>query len=122
VIIHHDSDGAAPMLRARDVLSDKEIITIQVGKPFTFATGIGNTKTYELLKTGELESIKVGKRRLIVMESYRRYIAKQLAEGVPDDHCADAAHEATRKKHRERREKRAEQPKVADVLRQVGLL
>ena len=33
---------------------------------------IGRTKTYELIKTGLLESVKIGKRRLVVVASTER--------------------------------------------------
>lgn len=33
---------------------------------------IGRTKTYELIKTGRLESVKIGKRRLVVVASTER--------------------------------------------------
>jgi hypothetical protein len=39
----------------------------------------GRTKTYELLDNGELESVYVGRRRMIVAESYRRYVDKLKA-------------------------------------------
>jgi hypothetical protein len=38
---------------------------------------IGLTKLYELINSGEIQSIKIGKRRLIVLESYRDFIKRQ---------------------------------------------
>jgi hypothetical protein len=40
-----------------------------------------NTKGYELIGAGELESFKDGKSRKITVASIHRYIAKRLAEG-----------------------------------------
>lgn len=38
-------------------------------------TGLGNTTIYELLKNGELKSIKIGRRRLILYSSIAALIA-----------------------------------------------
>jgi hypothetical protein len=45
-------------------------------------TGIGRSKTYELLANGDLVSFKIGKRRLIVLDSYHRLIERQRAGEV----------------------------------------
>jgi hypothetical protein len=37
---------------------------------------IGHTKLYELHKAGKVETIKIGRRRLVVVESMRRLIDK----------------------------------------------
>jgi len=39
----------------------------------------GNTRLYELLGTGELESFLDGRSRKITVDSIRRYIAQRLA-------------------------------------------
>lgn len=41
----------------------------------------GNTRLYELLAAGELQSFKDGKSRKITTESIRSYIERLLAEG-----------------------------------------
>jgi hypothetical protein len=56
------------------------VITAPVAE-FCILSGLGRTKTYELLGTGELDSITIGKRRLIIIDSYRRLIERQRAEG-----------------------------------------
>ena len=43
------------------------------------ALDVGRTTVYQLMDTGELESVKLGKRRLIVWESITR-LANRLAE------------------------------------------
>lgn len=56
-----------------------DIITCPVTE-FCRLTGLGLTKTYELIGTGELESVTIGKRRLIVMDSWRAYVAAHLSK------------------------------------------
>ena len=56
-------------------------ITTSIGD-FCRLTGISRSKTYELLAAGEIESIKIGRRRLIVIDSYRKLIDHQRANGL----------------------------------------
>jgi hypothetical protein len=49
---------------------------------FCKLSGIGRTKTYELLDAGEIESIHIGTRRLIIVDSYRRLLARLRAAGT----------------------------------------
>jgi hypothetical protein len=44
---------------------------------FRRLSGIGRSRIYELLDAGEIESIYVGSRRLILIDSYRRLIERQ---------------------------------------------
>ena len=53
-------------------------ITASIGE-FCILSGLGRTKIYELLGSGELDSILIGKRRLVIVESYRRLIERQRA-------------------------------------------
>jgi hypothetical protein len=46
---------------------------------FRRLSGIGRSRIYELLDAGELESIHLGARRLIVIDSYRRLLARLQA-------------------------------------------
>ncbi len=55
-------------------ISDR--ITAPVGE-FRRLAGIGHSKVYELLAAGELDSITIGRRRLIVLVSYQRLIERQ---------------------------------------------
>lgn len=43
--------------------------------------GIGKTKTYELINDGSLETIKLGRRRLILMRSVRKLISASAETG-----------------------------------------
>jgi excisionase family DNA binding protein len=48
---------------------------------FCRMTGIGRSSVYELISEGAIASITMGRRRLIVIESYRALVArKQAAE------------------------------------------
>jgi excisionase family DNA binding protein len=54
-----------------------EPITLRIAD-FCAASGLSRPTVYRMLGRGELESITIGTRRLIVMDSYRRLIARQL--------------------------------------------
>lgn len=45
---------------------------------------ISESATWALVSRGELETIAIGRRRLVVVESYRQLIAKKLAEPPQD--------------------------------------
>jgi excisionase family DNA binding protein len=60
-----------------DTISDR-IISAPIGE-FCILSGLGRTVVYEMINNGRLESIKIGKRRLILIESYRRLIEQQRA-------------------------------------------
>lgn len=62
-----------------DAVSDR-IITATVNE-FCRMAGIGRTLLYQLIGTGDLDTITIGKRRLIVLDSYRRLIERQRAQG-----------------------------------------
>jgi excisionase family DNA binding protein len=49
-------------------------ITVTVDR-FCELSGISRSHCYQLIKLGRIESVCVGKRRLIVMDSFRRLIA-----------------------------------------------
>lgn len=48
------------------------------------ATSLGRTVVYELLRSGELESIKVGRRRIIPADAIRSYFDEQRAAQAAD--------------------------------------
>jgi hypothetical protein len=60
-----------------------DVITMPVDR-FRLASGLGHSKVWELIGTGELETVCIGKRRLVVVASYHRLIAKKLAEPRED--------------------------------------
>lgn len=51
------------------------------------ASGIGRTTIYELINTGELESIKVGRRRIIPAVSLREYFDRRRADEPAGQHA-----------------------------------
>jgi hypothetical protein len=65
-----------------DMAIDTDIITATIPE-FRRLSGIGRSRIYELLDAGELESIYVGSRRLILIDSYRRLIERQRAAPRP---------------------------------------
>jgi DNA repair protein RadC len=54
------------------------IITAPIGS-FCLLSGLGRTRVYELISAGELASITIGKRRLVIIESYRQLIERRRA-------------------------------------------
>lgn len=50
-----------------------EILSTTINEA-TKVLGIGRTKIYELIKSGELETVKIGRRRLIKAASMRKLI------------------------------------------------
>jgi excisionase family DNA binding protein len=47
---------------------------------FCRMTGIGRSSVYELISEGAIDSVTMGRRRLIVIESYRALVARKRAE------------------------------------------
>ncbi len=43
------------------------------------ACGLGRSSIYELIRDGKLKSVKSGKRRLVVVESIKSYVASLQA-------------------------------------------
>lgn len=48
-------------------------------REFCRLSGLGHTSVYDLIRRGELESITVGRRRLIILASYHRLIERRRA-------------------------------------------
>ncbi|PHR19478.1 MAG: excisionase [Sphingopyxis sp.] len=57
--------------------SKSEIQPITVRIPMAIKmTGIGRSKLYELIGAGEIETIKVGSSRLVIVESLREFVER----------------------------------------------
>jgi excisionase family DNA binding protein len=56
-----------------------DIITCSI-REFCRLSGISRSRVYELLSDGKLESICLGSRRLILLDSYRLLIERQRAK------------------------------------------
>lgn len=63
----HKSSNATPPL-ARLTASPKDVCAM---------LGLGLTKVYELMNDGQLESVKVGSRRLIKLSSVQRLVENE---------------------------------------------
>jgi hypothetical protein len=57
-----------------------DIITAPV-REFSRISGLGTTSIYKLLNDGEIESVTSGRRRLVLIDSYHRYLDRQ--RGTP---------------------------------------
>jgi hypothetical protein len=42
-------------------------------------SGVGRSKAYELINSGAVKTVRIGKRQFIVLESFRDLIARQLS-------------------------------------------
>jgi hypothetical protein len=51
-------------------------ITAPIG-PFCRDNGIGRTKIYQLISTGEITSVTIGKKRYIIIQSYHDFLHRQ---------------------------------------------
>ncbi len=79
------------MTYAKPPSSADDSITMSV-KAFCRATGIGPGLVYKMIKDGRLQSFLITpKYRLIVMDSYRRYVAEQ-ARISPHPPSSTASH------------------------------
>jgi hypothetical protein len=61
---------------------DIDIITATIPE-FRRLSGISRSRIYELLDAGEIDSIHIGTRRLVLIESYRRLIERKCAKARP---------------------------------------
>jgi hypothetical protein len=53
-------------------------VTTETLKAFSRRSGLGLTKIHELIRSREIDSFTVGKRRLVIVQSYDRFIQRQL--------------------------------------------
>jgi hypothetical protein len=51
---------------------------------FVDLSGLGRSRIYELIDEGVIETIVIGKKRLVVLDSYRRLIDAQRTAAAPD--------------------------------------
>jgi hypothetical protein len=55
-----------------------ELITASVEEMMRIS-GLGKSSIYTLINSGEVETVMYGRHRLVVVESYRKWVAKRLA-------------------------------------------
>jgi RNA polymerase alpha subunit len=63
------------------------LVSDQITAPireFARLAGIGESTAWDMVRGGRVQTISIGKRRLVVLASYRRYIEAQLAEPPKD--------------------------------------
>jgi hypothetical protein len=56
-------------------------ITAPIG-PFCRDNGVGRTKVYELIADGEIDSVTIGRKRYIIVQSYADFLRRQ-AQSAP---------------------------------------
>ena len=61
--LRHGDDQPAPLL------------SVRVGEASRMI-GIGRTKLYELIKAGDVETVKIGRATLVTMRSLRRFVER----------------------------------------------
>ena len=81
-----------------------QYITLPI-KDFCSISRLGDTTVRQMVKDGQLQAARIGKKRLmIVVQSYLDFLAKQQAEGVPEYDVAQKAR-ATRMANHEARQR-----------------
>ena len=60
---------------AMTTIDPAPLLSVRVGEASRMI-GIGRTKLYELIKAGDLETVKIGRATLITMRSLRRLIER----------------------------------------------
>lgn len=87
----------------------EDYITLPINE-FCRLTGIGQTFCRQMIADGRLRSVRVGSKKILVdVSSWREYIERQAASGVPEYTGTKRAIEVRK-------------AKLADVLREQGLL
>jgi hypothetical protein len=64
---------------------DQSPITASVAE-FCRLSGIGRSSAYQMIANGSIDSVTIGRRRLVILDSYRHLIArrqKEQAAGAP---------------------------------------
>jgi hypothetical protein len=65
----------------RQSLDYKNCITMPL-EAFMATSGMGRTKLYQLLAAGELQSVTIGKKRLVVVQSYLDFVDRQIGAAL----------------------------------------
>lgn len=90
-----------------------EFYTLSV-REFCLRASLGETVVREMLKDGRLRAVRVGKKLLVDVASWREYMQRQRKEGVPEyDHTRPALEARMRK--------RAEAVETRPTLEEIGL-
>ena len=54
-------------------------LTVPLGE-FVEISGIGRTQVYKMLRSGELQSVAIGKKRMVIVASYREALGRAMRE------------------------------------------
>ncbi len=54
----------------------RTVRTLLSVREFMASTGLGRTKTYELIGSGDLETVTVGRRRMVPAEALQDWVAR----------------------------------------------
>jgi predicted DNA-binding transcriptional regulator AlpA len=73
--------GASKHIRADGGLRGASTLITATIPEFQRLSGISRSRIYELLAIEDLKSIRIGRRRLIVIDSYHELIKRKRAEG-----------------------------------------
>jgi excisionase family DNA binding protein len=72
-------------------INSDEARSLQIGSPLLVTVEqaatllrVGRTTTYELVMRGTLQSVKVGRRRLVVREGLARFVSELLVSQLHD--------------------------------------
>jgi excisionase family DNA binding protein len=58
--------------------------------------GIGRNKAYEAAKTGEIPTIRIGKRLLVPLPALKRLVSADTSDGFPHRSLSDQSEGSTR--------------------------
>jgi hypothetical protein len=76
-----------------DLMDDRLVVSPRVARRLL---DTGNTRLYELLAAGELDSYREGRSRKITIESIRRFVRRRLA----DEQCSTGKEALSRNNNR----------------------
>ena len=102
----------------------ESVITAKI-PDFCEMTGMGRDAVFKMIKSGALKTVRNGRWQLIVIDSYRKWVERQLEKGTQDCNPVPAkAHAArmARVAERARLAEEARRREMQDTLRSVGLL
>src|SRR5260370_20857140 len=92
---------------------------------FCGMSGMGRDAVLKMIRTGELKTVRNGRWQLIVIDSYRRWVERQLEKGVAECNPVPAKAHAARMAKVAERQRLAEEAKRREgqeMLRSMGLL
>jgi hypothetical protein len=77
-----DEKTARSMLGTRSSRGPPDNATTVTIPDFAKISGLGTSTIYKLFRTGEVRTVRVGCRRLVIMDSWRAYIAAHAEDKI----------------------------------------